>query len=417
MDLRILHVLGRMNRGGVETWLMHILRHIDRDRFAMDFLVHTTEPGAYDAEIRRLGSRIIPCLSPSRPWSYAAEFRRILREHGPYDVVHSHVHHFSGFVLRQAAKAGIPVRIAHSHLDSSCVDALARILRSAYLQLCGYWIDRYATVKLACSAQAGSSLFGRDWKEDPRVQVLPCAIDLTPFHDRVTRDEVRAELSISPHDFVMGHVGRFDAQKNHPQLLRVAAAVMRREPRAKLLLVGTGVIEGQIRSLAVELGIADRVIFAGQRGDVPRLMLGAMDVFVFPSLYEGLGLVVVEAQAAGLPCVISDVVPCEADMVPGTVRRLRLDDSPETWAGEVLSHHRGTATIAPADALRAVEQTSFAIREGINRLESCYEAWGQSRLHDCHVPKSRLTLQGSLSTREPGNSTDLTMSLTKSRKV
>src|SRR5690242_11069048 len=130
--IKVLHAVGGMNRGGVETWLMHVLRHIDRDRFQIDFLVHTTQPCDYDDEIRRLRSTIIPCLDHFRPWLYASNFRHILREYGPYDVVHSHVLHYSGYILRLARQAGVPVRVAHSHLDTSPFQSKLPFLRRVY---------------------------------------------------------------------------------------------------------------------------------------------------------------------------------------------------------------------------------------------------------------------------------------------
>src|ERR1700733_11910503 len=131
--MRILHVLGKLDRGGVETWLVQVLRHIDRQKYQMDFLVHSESPGAYDEEVRALGSRIIPCLHPSNPVMYARNFRRALRQYGPYDVVHSHVHHYSGYVLTLAAMWGVPVRIAHSHNDTRAAEASTSIGRREYL--------------------------------------------------------------------------------------------------------------------------------------------------------------------------------------------------------------------------------------------------------------------------------------------
>ncbi|NEQ28454.1 MAG: glycosyltransferase family 1 protein, partial [Microcoleus sp. SIO2G3] len=157
--LRILHVVASMNRGGIETWLMDILRHIDRDRFQMDFLVHTTQPCAYDEEIRSFNSQIIPCLHPSRPWTYASNFKRILREYGPYDIVHTHVHLFSGYVLRLARQAGVPVRIAHTHTDTSSIDAKAGWFRRMYYNLAKSWINHHATVGLGTSFKAVADLF------------------------------------------------------------------------------------------------------------------------------------------------------------------------------------------------------------------------------------------------------------------
>ncbi len=173
-SIRILHVVSGMNRGGIETWLMHILRHIDRDHFQIDFLVHTTQPCAYDNEIRALGSKIIPCLHPSQPWLYAHNFKRILREYGSYDIVHSHVHHFSGYVLRLAQQAGVPTRIAHSHNDTSSLQAKAGLYRQLYLALMKRYIARYATAGLGASHKAVVALFGSVWETDPRWRTLYC---------------------------------------------------------------------------------------------------------------------------------------------------------------------------------------------------------------------------------------------------
>ncbi|MGD0041301.1 MAG: glycosyltransferase, partial [Isosphaeraceae bacterium] len=213
--IRILHVVGGMNRGGIETWLMHVLRHIDREMYRMDFLVHTARPCAYDTEIWDLGSRIIPCLHPSRPWWYARNFFRALHAFGPYDIVHSHVHHFSGLVLRLAHRAGVLMRIAHSHNDASPVDGRARLPRRLYLRLMERWIAHHATLGLAASPEAAASLYGPHWADDPNRRVLYCGIDLAPFRSLLDGAAVRREFGIPDGAYVVGHVGRFFPQKNH----------------------------------------------------------------------------------------------------------------------------------------------------------------------------------------------------------
>src|ERR1700681_2131925 len=158
--MRILHVLGKLDRGGVETSLVQVLRNIERQKYQMDFLVHTTYPGAYDEEVRALGSRIIPCLSPSKPLHYAFNLRRILNQYGPYDVVHSHVHHFSGYVLMLAAMSGVKVRIAHSHSDARSAKISKSVERKAYLRITQTMINTVAAGGLAVSTEAGCALFG-----------------------------------------------------------------------------------------------------------------------------------------------------------------------------------------------------------------------------------------------------------------
>jgi glycosyltransferase involved in cell wall biosynthesis len=369
--VRILHVVSRMNRGGIETWLMHILRHIDRDRFQMDFLVHTTEPCAYDDEIRALGSKIIPCLHPWQPWLYARNFKRILRQYGPYDIVHSHVERFSGYVLRLAQQAGVPVRIAHSHNDTSSLQAKAGWDRRLYLALTKRWIARYATLGLGCSRKAAASLFGSTWEADPRWRVLYYGIDLTPV--QIDAIATRAELGIPADAFVIGHVGRFDPQKNHKFLVDIAVEVVKQEPMARLLLVGQGSLRPEIEQKVVRIGLADRTIFAGVRPDVPRLMQSAMDVFLLPSLHEGLPLVLLEAQAAGLPCIFSNVITEEVDAVKPLVQRLSLSQPASKWAEVLLAQRNATPTISRSDAFALVEKSPFNIQTAVKQLEKIYQ--------------------------------------------
>ncbi len=373
-QLRILHVVGGMNRGGIETWLMHILQHIDRDRFQMDFLVHTNDNCHYDDRVRALGRRIIPCPDAHQPWIYGYQFKSILRKYGPYDIVHSHVHHFSGYVLRLAQQAGVRVCISHSHNDTSLKQAQAGFKRRLYLTLMRSWIERYSTMGLGCSNQAAASFFGADWQADPRWQALYYGIDLTAFQDFVDPTAVRAELGIPADALVIGHVGRFVEQKNHKFLLEIAAEVASREPKMHLLLVGDGSLRPDIEQQVAQAGLRDRTIFAGVRPDVPRLMRGAMDVFLLPSLFEGLGLVLIEAQAAGLPCLFSDVVPQEVDLIEPLVRRLLLSQSAAEWAEVLLAQSKADKAINQSKALALVKNSRFNIETAVKNLENIYQA-------------------------------------------
>jgi glycosyltransferase involved in cell wall biosynthesis len=376
-SIRILHVTGAMVRDGSETWLMHILRHIDRDRFHIDFLVHTTELCPYDQEIRDLGSHIIPCLDPSKPLMYAANLQRILSEYGPYDIIHSHVHHFSGYVLRLAKQAGIPIRIAHSHIDTSTIEAGAGLPRQLYLRLMRHWIHRYATYGLACSRIAAANLFSQSWEKDSRWQILHCGIDLNPFANIVDSASVRAELGIPEDAFVIGHVGRFDEQKNHRFLIEIAAEIAQREPKMCLLLVGKGQLRQQVEQQVTQLGLIDKVIFAEARSDVPRLMRGAMDIFLLPSLYEGLPLVGIEAQAAGLPLIISDAISTELDQVKPLIKRLSLSQSASVWAEAVLAMLNPPEEINPLNSRLTMENSPFNLSHSVNTLINVYETQDQ----------------------------------------
>lgn len=372
--LRILHVVGCMNRGGIETWLMHVLRHIDRDRFHIDFLVHTTDVCAYDQEVYALGSRIIPCLDPSQPMLYAHNFQRIVREYGPFDIIHSHVHHFSGYVLRLAKQANIPIRIAHSHNDTSELEGKAGFLRHSYIALMKWLISHYATDGLGCSRKASADLFGSAWERDTRWRVFYCGIDLKNFNQSVDRLSVRNEFGITRDEIAIGHVGRFEPQKNHTFLIEIFAAIAKQEPKARLLLVGDGPLRSQIEQHVNQMGLSDRVIFAGIQNNVARLMLGAMDTFLFPSLHEGLGLALIEAQTASLPCTISDVIPEDADVIRPLVQRISLSQPASVWASAwaKTTLSQPVSNITKADSLAILAGSEFNIEKSVKQLTSIY---------------------------------------------
>lgn len=315
--LRVLHVLGGLHRGGVETWLVNLVRRADRSRLAMDFLVHTEQTCAYDAEVLSLGARILHCPR-DRVLDYQRNLWRAICTPALYDVVHSHVHAYSGWVLSVATLANIPVKIVHSHSDTRKEHGGAKALRRAYLYAMGKLIRRHATAGFAASPEAGAALFGGSWGVDPRWSVLRCGIDTSLF-DAPVRPLLRAELGIRSDAFVIGHVGRFVEVKNHAFLLAIAEALAALDPAAHLLLVGDGPLRPAIERRVGQAGLSDRFTFAGQRSDVAALMVGVMDAFVLPSLFEGLPTVAVEAQAAGLPCVVSDTVLDRS--VPETYRR------------------------------------------------------------------------------------------------
>jgi glycosyltransferase involved in cell wall biosynthesis len=367
--LRVLHVIGAMKREGAQTWLMTVLRGIDRERFRFDFLVHSSQPAAYDDEIVAMGSRIIPCPYSERYLRYAREFRRILRQEGPYEVVHTHVHHFSGYVLQLAAKENVPVRIAHCHNTSdSKQDTFSRRM---YRRKMKRSIRSYATAGIAASREAAEALFGPGWQGDARWRVIHYGIDLPRFTKRVDSQPMRRSLGIPPRGQVVGHVGRFDEQKNHVFFVEVAREVARQLPNTWFVLVGDGPLRPDIQALVRARGVEDRFIFTGTRPDVAQLMLGAMDVFVFPSLYEGLGLVLIEAQAAGLACVTSDGVPEEAIVIPELVWRLPLEVRIAEWAQAVIT----CLASAPYDkqlAVQKVAESDFNIERTLPRLASIY---------------------------------------------
>lgn len=365
--LRVLHVVGRMSRGGVETWLMQVLRHVDPARVRMDFLVNAGAPGDFDEEIRGLGSTVIRGPSPAQPVRFARRLLGLVRERGGYDVVHSHVYLASGLVLAVARRAGIPVRIAHGH--QTPVEAGTGLRRRAYVRLMKALIRAHATHGLAVSAPAAAAIFGARWRDDERWEVARCGLDFGAFRAGADRSAARADLGVPDDAVVLGHVGRFDPLKNHAFLLRIAAAAFRREPRARLSLVGDGALRSAVERDAARLGIRDRVTFAGVRPDVPRL-LRAFDVFVMPSVHEGLPLVGLEAQAAGVPIVLSDTVTRELAVIPDLFTWRSLADPPEAWAEAALAAARSPAPVA--DPVAALEASEFSLSRSLSGLLAVY---------------------------------------------
>ncbi len=376
--LRILHAVERMDRAGLETWLMNVLRHIDRKHFKMDFLTNTTDCCDYDDEIRALGSRIIPCMNTQRPLSYKHNFNRILHQFGPYDFVHSHFRHYSGWVLRLAYGAEVPCRILHIHSDISTLKADAVLLRRAYMAMMGRWINQYATVGFACSKASAAAFLGSAWQSDPRWRIHYCGTDIAPFETPADPVSAREQLGIPSDAFVVGHLGRFAKMKNHSFLLNIAAETIRHAPSVRFLLIGDGALLLETQAMARSLNIDKHIVFTGNRSDAPRLMLSAMDAFLFPSLFEGLPLALIEAQAAGLPCVISDSISEEADVVDYLINRISLSQPAAIWAESLLHLLRAKAAAHRARALPIVKESPFNILSSVKELEKLYLSFVQS---------------------------------------
>ena len=241
--------------------------------------------------------------------------------------------------------------------------------RRGYLGLMRHWMARHATAGLAASREAGVALFGERTRLPWRV--LYCSVDFEPFAEPVDRAAILAECGLPADAIVLCHVGRHAEQKNHGFLLRIAADVFAREPRAHLLLIGDGPLRPAIEAKAGELGVAGRVRFLGPRPDVPRL-LGAADVFLLPSLFEGLPLVALEAQGAGVPVLLTDTITREVDIVPGLVERCSLTEPASAWASATLAAIRRTDRPSRADALEIARRSPFDIRTGAEQLERFY---------------------------------------------
>jgi glycosyltransferase involved in cell wall biosynthesis len=367
-QIRILHVVGTLNPGGVETWLLNVWKHIDRERFQFDFCVTGSEPGLYAGKVEELGGEIPFCPRDGNLWGFRRRFRQLLRERR-YHVVHSHVTLFSGAILRWADQAGVPVRIAHSHTSQDNKPTTAS--RMIYRKLMKAWIRHYATDALAASQPAAEYLFGKYWQEDQRVRVLYYGINPQAFRQPVNRHEVRNELGIPIDAPVVGHVGNFVQAKNHAFLVQVAFKVLRRRPDVHFLLIGDGHLRAAIEAQASALGISSQLHFVGTRVDVPRVMLGAMDSFLFPSLYEGFGLSLLEAQATGLKCLASTALPDEVALSSGSVEFLSVSAGADVWAANLLRLLDLPREDKNIISIR-VAQSPFSIQRCVVKLANVY---------------------------------------------
>lgn len=324
--IRVLHVLQRMEAAGVQTLLMNLYRSIDRSKVQFDFLVHYKEHQFFDDEIEALGGKIYR-LSVREDYNfvkYCKDLDSFFEEHNEYKIVHGHMHSLGAIYLHYAKKHGVPVRIAHSHTNSTQNDAkkfIKQIMNSLY--------KKDATDLFACSEAAGEYMFGIE-----HFTVINNAILTDNFlFSQDKRDKKRKELGVV-NKFVVGNVGRFEIQKNQKFLVDVFSVLHEMIPESKLLLIGTGSMLEEVKKKVNELGLNDAVSFLGNRKDVAELYM-AMDVFAFPSLFEGLGIVGVEAQAAGTPCVCTDTLPKEIDVTP-LLYRMPLENGINDWAKALI---------------------------------------------------------------------------------
>ncbi|MBI5441735.1 MAG: glycosyltransferase [Deltaproteobacteria bacterium] len=367
----MLHIVSRLARGGAETWLMHVLRRTAGSGMQMDFATHRGRAGDYEAEARSLGSRVVCVGRPLWAASYVRNLARALRAWGPCDVVHCHVPYVGGLALWVAHQRGVPVRVCHVHSDLADREAAAgRAWRVAF-RMAKRMIGRYATSMLFVSERAARGFFGSRWAEDPRRRVLPCGIDLSSFRRTGYDAGIRAELGLAPDSFVLGHVGRFTEDKNHPFLLDILGEVVREVPSARLLLVGEGAGQPAVQALVARKGLSGAVLFAGTRDDVPRLLLGAVDAFVLPSKREGVPLAGMEAQAAGLPLFLPFGIAEELDVIPSLITRLPTGATPATWA-EAICLSRGADRISQGEALAVLERSTFNIDRSVESLLEVY---------------------------------------------
>lgn len=330
--IRVLMVLGNTRRGGTQAFIMNVLRNIDHDKFQIDFAINNDFEGGWGPDIRALGSKIyiFPVFKVYNWLSFQKWWKSFLKSH-QYAIVHGHSTNSAGIYLKVAKQYGCRT-IAHIHSTGYRGNIVERITKHFFSKLtkeqAGYWF--------ACSGKAAEFLFGADYQSYSRYYEMPNAIDVKRFDfDEAIRSRIRKELGVSDETFLCGHAGTFTAPKNHSFLLDVFAEICKRNPKAMLLLIGEGVLKEAMIEKAKSLGVYDRIIFRQNLSNVNEHLM-AMDLFVFPSLFEGFGMVSLEAQATGLNVIQSDNVPKDTHLTECFIS-LSLTETPSVWAENALA--------------------------------------------------------------------------------
>lgn len=360
--IRVLQVIGGLNRGGAESMLVNLYKAIDKSKVQFDFIIHDANQNAYVKDIEALGGKIyvFPQFAFKNIGAYKKHWKEFLKNHPEYKIIHSHVRSYAIVFVRIAKKLGLRT-IVHSHSTSNGSGKKALIKNLMQLPLrkeCDYLF--------ACSKISGQWLFGEKAVTAPNYKMIKNAIDTNKYKvESSVRDEYRREFC-GENKTVYGHVGRLSVPKNHRFLLEVFKKIVTKDPNSLLLIVGQGEIQNQIEGWISELELKDNVIMTGVRGDIPEV-LSAMDVFLFPSLWEGLPVTVVEAQAAGLPCLVSDKVTDEVK-VSDAVTYLPIDKGIDCWVSNALNL-KGKRF----DVISDIKKAGFDVSESAKELEIFYK--------------------------------------------
>lgn len=359
--LRVLHVVGKMDTGGMETLIMNWYRNLDKSKIQFDFLTHHKEKGFYDDEIEANGG-VVYRLSISNDKNYKKyklDLDIFFSKHKEYKIVHGHHAAFGRFYLHAAKMNGIPIRIAHSHNSS-----YTKTIRGFLVHISSRYFGKYATDYFACSIVAGNYMYGSKAK----FTVINNGIDTDKYvFSKEQREKIRTELNLND-AYTLVHVGRFFEQKNHKFLMDIFAKYKVLNPEAKLLLIGVGPLQNKIREKVKAFGLEESVLFLNQQPNVQDY-LSAADLFVFPSLYEGLPLTLVEAQSSGLPVVCSDTITDETCLTEH-YSQMSLKKSPELWAEKIrevslIIHSRTNSNLL-------VRSKGFDCKDVIRMLENKY---------------------------------------------
>ncbi len=356
-------IMGKWVGGGVEAVLMNYYRHIDRNKIQFDFICDEDSTDIPYDEIESLGGKVILCPPYQKLFKYIKELKKIFKDNN-YSIVHSNINTLSVFPLYAAKKVGVPVRIAHSHSTSNKKEWKKNLVKNLLRPFSKLYANKY----MCCSELSGRWLFGNKEYDKGNVYLLNNAIDLEKFkYDEKIGKKKRKELGIDDKTLVVGHIGRFVEQKNHRFLIDIFNEIHKKKKDSLLLLAGQGPLMEEMKEKVHTLGLDGCVHFLGQRKDVNELYQ-VFDLFLLPSLYEGLPVVGVEAQASGNLCYLSDAMTKETKVLDST-RFMSLKNSAEEWANEILKDAKNYNKF---DTKNEVSKYGFNIEKESDKLERYY---------------------------------------------
>lgn len=359
--IRVAHIMGKMVGGGVEAVVMNYYEHIDKNEIQFDFIVDSDSTYVPKDEIEAMGGRVIIVPPYQKLNSYISTLTNLFKDEH-YKIVHSHINTLSVFPLFAAKKAGVPARIAHNHSTAGKGEYKKNILKYTLRPFAKIMPNYY----FACSEYAGEWLFGKNAFRKSNAELIRNAVDLDKFlFNTEIRKSKRKELGLE-NKYVIGHVGRFAYQKNHSFLIDIFNEIHKRDEDAVFVLIGTGELENEIKQKVNSLNLSEYVMFLGQRNDVNEIMQ-AMDVFVLPSFYEGLPVVGIEAQAADLPCILSDAMTKETKVLESS-KFLSLSEGTEKWADEILKYKK----FKRCNEKKSMIESGFEICSAAEKLKSIY---------------------------------------------
>lgn len=335
--VKVLQVHGGMERGGTESVIMNWYRNIDRNQVQFDFTTMQEQRCAYDDEIESMGGKII-YVPPRAKVGNLNHFKAIykcIKENGPYDAVHSHMNYHGGLVALAAKLAGVKTIVCHAHNTEDVTDQ--SIKRKAELTILRNLMHTCSTNLLACGKEAGKFVFG----ENAKFKVINNAVDIEKFKPadeemNIKIKELKDKYELND-TLILGHIGRFNIQKNHKFIVEILKELKARTDNFKFLFIGDGELREEILNSIKKEGLESNVIYLGLQSDI-NIWLNIMDILVFPSLFEGLPVVLVEAQSTGLPCIIANTISKDVDLGLGLVKFLSIDIESNIWANEIINN-------------------------------------------------------------------------------